>query len=307
MGTVVEVKVVTTDVVAADRALDAVFAELARVEALASSHVATSELFALNARTTPACAVSEEMDALLRAARGFSEATAGAFDVSVGPLVTLWGFPEHPQLPDSAAIAAACAHVGWERLRPAESDAHSPETRTWTFADPEMRLDLGGLACGWAVDRAADAAMESVSACLVNVGGDVTVRGSKPDGSAWVIGIQHPRDPAQIIRRLRIPAGVAIATSGDYEHSFEVANTRYHHLFDPKTGFPARGLVSATVIATTSLLADAWSTAAFVLGPEEGLRRLEENPDLEGILISLSPEGELVFHETSGVKALVVE
>jgi thiamine biosynthesis lipoprotein len=307
MGTIVEVKVVTEDSVAAERALDAVFAELTRVEQFASSHLATSELSRLNARASSDIETTAEMDSLLRAALRASEVSGGAFDATIGPLVTLWGFPEHPALPDSAAIAAARRHVGWQGLVPAGRDAPAGGSTTWTFADPGMRLDLGGIACGWAVDRAADAAMASVRACLVNVGGDITVRGTRPDGTAWVIGIQHPRDPTKLVRRIRVPPGAAVATSGDYEHFFDVAGVRYHHLLDPRTGFPATGAVSATVIATTSLAADTWSTAAFVLGPKEGLQRLEEDPDLEGILISLTPEGDLVFHETSGMGALFVE
>lgn len=299
MGTFVELKVVSRDARAATQALDAAYDELKRVEALATPHDSASELRHINARVDSAFTVGPEIDAILRASVRIAEESDGAFDPTVGGLVSLWGFPERPALPDSAAVVKARRHVGWRGLRPAGPPS------TWVLHDPATRLDFGGIACGWGVDRAADL-LEKCGPCLLNVGGDIAVRGTRPDGQRWLIGIQHPRDPAKLVRKLRVPGGLSVTTSGDYEHFFVKHGVRYHHILDPRTGFPARGLVSCTVIAPTCVEADAWAKMPFVLGVEEGLRRLEEREGFEGILMTLGPDGEPVLRETSGIAAWAV-
>jgi thiamine biosynthesis lipoprotein len=123
-----------------------------------------------------------------------------------------------------------------------------------------------------------------VAAASVNAGGDIRLLGDR-GGESWRIGIQHPRDPDGLLAVLPMQEG-AVVTSGDYERYFEADGIRYHHLFDPRTGFPARLCQSATVVAPTAAWADALATAAFVLGPESGRRLLEELPEVEGVLIA---------------------
>jgi thiamine biosynthesis lipoprotein len=224
----------------------------------------------------------------------------GAFDPSAGALVELWGYPDHPALPDSAAIAEAVATVDWRAVESADMAAGGEVPRAWKLGLPGMRLDLGGIAKGWGVDRAADLLAGVSGAALVNVGGDLAVRGTKPAGTGWLIGVQDPRDPSRLFLKLRLTGPGAVATSGDYQRWFEVGGVRYHHLLDPRTGWPARGVRSATVVAPTCAVADAWATAAFVLGPEAGVAALEREPDLEGVLVTVGEDGELVLHETSG-------
>jgi thiamine biosynthesis lipoprotein len=163
-----------------------------------------------------------------------------------------------------------------------------------------MELDLGGIAKGWGVDRAADVLAGLSGACLVNAGGDLVVRGLKPGGKPWRVGVQDPRDPSQLFLKLRLAENVAVATSGDYQRYFEVDGVRYHHLLDPRTGYPARAASSATVIAPDCATADAWATAVFVLGPAAGIAALEEQPGLEGVIVVVDDAGELVLHETAG-------
>jgi len=298
MGTIVEMKVVASGEAVAAAALDAAFAELDRVERLATPHEAASALSRANARADSTFRVGPELDAMLALSLRVAASTGGAFDPTIAPLVEAWGFPDAPRHPDSATVATARAAVDWTGLRPDASGAG------WVLADPAARLDLGGVAKGWAVDRAAEILALRAGPCLVNAGGDLRALGAKPGGKPWVVGIQHPRDPSALACRIRVPEGAAVATSGDYERFFEEDGVRYHHLLDPKTGFPARGPVSATVVAPTCAEADAWATAAFVLGVDEGLRRLEAEPDLEGLLIALDPAGGLVLRETSGFTAL---
>jgi len=299
MGTVAELKVVARDAPDAESALAAAMAELARLEGLTTVHTDSSEVARLSrsAGGTPV-PVSVDLDRILSTARQVAEAAGGAFDPTAGPLVRAWGFPDSPALPDSFEIARAVTLVGWERCTRGEEG--------WSLATAGMSLDLGGIAKGYAVDRAADRLAAVTGACLVNVGGDLAVRGSRPGRPGWIIGIQDPREPSRLFLELQLPGDRAVATSGDYQRFFEVDGERYHHILDPRTGRPARGLRSATVVAPSCELADAWATAAFVLGPVEGLAALEANPDLEGVLVEEGANGDLVLHRTSGLPALEV-
>jgi len=293
MGTLAELKVVSADPIDAERRLDAALATLSRIEALTSSYVDDSDVARLEAASP--CSVSADTDAVLALSQDVTRLSGGAFDVTAGALVAAWGFPEHPHVPDSATVDEARSRVDPARL-------HHVGERVWAV-DPGTEIDLGGVAKGWGVDRAADDLAGDDGACLVTVGGDLAVRGTKPDGRAWRIGIQDPRDPSRLFETLALSGRRAVATSGDYQRYVEVDGVRYHHLLDPRTGWPARGARSASVIAPTCALADAWATAAFVLGAEAGLAALEAQPDLEGILVTVDGDGELVRHETSGFAA----
>ncbi len=310
MGTLVEIKIYTDDLDGVTEVFDAAFGEIHRLEALTTPHAEDSDVFRLNAEAgrTPR-QLSPEVDEMLRLGLEVSRLSEGAFDPTAGALVRAWGFPEDPALPAPEALAAAIALVDWHLL--ARLDAAFPidagggrVERAWRLANPGMSVDLGGVAKGWAVDAAARIAAERWGNCLVNVGGDLVVHGEKPGGRPWVIGVQDPRDAAQIFLKLRLPGGMAVATSGDYQRFIEVDGERYHHILDPRTGMPSRGANSVTVVATSCALADAWATAAFVLGAEEGIRILEAMPSLEGVAVTVDVAGELVVRETSGMAAL---
>ena len=309
MGTVAELKVVSDDPAVATEALARAFAELERIEALTTSYSDDSEPARLIRQDSdePGGLVdlAPEVDEILVLAQRVAFVSDGAFDPTAGALVEAWGWPEHAALPESAAVARAQATVNWRRLRSPDDRSglegyHPPEGHLWTRLPDGQKLDLGGIAKGWAVDRAADILAGVSGGCLVNAGGDLVVRGSKPGGKPWRVGVQDPRDPSRLFLRLRLAEDVAVATSGDYQRFFEVDGTRYHHLLDPRTGWPARAANSATVIAPDCATADAWATAAFVLGPEAGVAALERDPGLEGVIVVIDDAGELVLHETSG-------
>jgi thiamine biosynthesis lipoprotein len=187
-------------------------------------------------------------------------------------------------------------HVGWRRV---EIDRAASTIR---LPDPEQRIGIGGIGKGWSVDRAA-AVLESRGFFDYTVagGGDLRVRGAKPDGP-WTIGIAHPRRTGGLIGRVRVDRG-SIVTSGDYQRFFEVDGVRYHHILDPRTGRPARGAVSVTVIAPDATAADALSTGLFVLGPARGIEVAEALPGVEALIV----DERLELHRTSGFPALLDE
>ena len=206
----------------------------------------------------------------------FSRVTGGAFDPTVGALTKLWNFPDAVAPPGQASIDLALTHVGYDEL---ELNGNRVFLRRHG-----MQLDFGAAAKGFAVDRAV-AALEQVGveAGLVEAGGDLRFWGRKPDGEPWLFGVRHPRIPDCTV--LSSDVGLSsVATSGDYEQTFEFEQVKYHHILDPATGRPARSTVSATAWATTALDADILSTALFVLGPKEGMRLVESLDEVEALM-----------------------
>jgi len=209
-----------------------------------------------------------------------AEATNGAFDPTVLPLVEVWGWFSTPSVPDSGVLDSALALVDWKKIKLAGDTLIVPEG---------MGLDLGGIAKGFAVDEAVSFLMESgVEEGMVNAGGDIRVWGDRK----WKIGVRNPRGTG-IIAVVELE-NCAIATSGDYERFFMVDGKRYHHILDGKTGFPASsGLVSVSVIAPTSVLADAYATAVFVMGVNRGLAWLESQDSIGGIVCT--EDGDVLY------------
>ena len=223
-------------------------------------------------------AADEETRALVQAALELARVTGGRFDPTVGVLGRVWHFGQG-RLPSPGEIEALLPLV----------DAASLQVgpREIFLARPGMQLDLGGVGKEYAVDRVAELLQEAgVDSAIVNFAGDVRTLGRRSDGRAWSIGIQDPRHKELCRFAIRARERAGIATSGDYERFFERDGVRYHHLLDATTGWPARGLCSATVIAATTFEAGRLATAAFLLGPEKGLQLLEAAPGVEGALIT---------------------
>jgi thiamine biosynthesis lipoprotein len=301
LGTLAELKVVAARE-EAERALARAFAEIRSIEEATSVYSDSSDVAALARRAGEGVPVSvgAHTDRILADAVAIARETHGAFDPTVGPLNELWGFRDQPARPPAEALARARELVSFRWLRRSEEDAGRP---AWLLERAGMAVDLGGIAKGYAADRAADILAEPTGSCLVNLGGDLAIRGAHPARGFWTIGIQDPLDPSRILLTLSISGSVAVATSGDYQRFFEEDGVRYHHLLDPATGEPARGARSATVLAPTCAVADAWATAVFVMGPERGIAALEAEPRLEGMIVTDDGSGRLVLHETSGFAA----
>lgn len=230
-----------------------------------------SDIARVNAAAgTDSIAVRPDVFFVIKAALGFAERSGGAFDPTIGPLVSLWGIgTDHQKVPSQAEIDAALSLVDWRKVILDEAD-------TSVFLEKEgMALDLGGIAKGYAADEVIRILKErNVSRAVIDLGGNVCVFGSKADGSAWKVGIKNPLDGGQSVASvLSLPGGLSVVTSGNYERYFVSGGRRYHHIIDPKTGCPGGGdVASATIVAASSMEADAMSTSAFLMGRDSFLR-----------------------------------
>ncbi len=247
-----------------------------------------SELWAVNHADGEAVAVSPETSALLETAMSWSERTDHAFLPTLGALTALWNFTGSPPgpVPDSADIDRALLHTSPDavRIRPL-SDGQSAVT----LDDPDLRLDLGGIAKGYIADRMRDyLRAQDVKSAVINLGGNVLLLGGKPDGSDFQVGIQDPdADTGTAILTTVAASDISIVTSGVYERFFEERGQRYHHILDPETGRPTEsGLISATILSPDSTTGDALSTACLVLGPVKARALIESLPGIEALLVT---------------------
>jgi thiamine biosynthesis lipoprotein len=235
--------------------------------------------------------VPEEVLSVLQTAQTVAAASNGAFDPTILALTDLWSFDTGGRLPTESQIEQARSRVDFSQV------SFGPDGQVKL---PEgIGFDLGGIAKGAVVDLTADYLLgRGYEDFLIDAGGDILVSGLKQGRTPWRIAIRHPRKSEEILGVLTLGQEgerVAVVTSGDYERYFEQEGKRYHHILDPRSGFPARGLVSVTIIAPTCALADALSTAVFVLGPKEGLDLLEQFPGSEGLLIAERDEKLVVW------------
>jgi len=240
------------------RAFLIVFDEFRRLEGVFNPFDEESELARLN--TLGELVVSEDLFRVLKLSREFHAATAGAFDVSVAPLSFLWKEAiQSRALPAASAIETAQAHVGMEYVYLDEA------TRRVKLLKEGVRLDLGALAKGYAIDRAVALLREAeITSVLVNAGGSVYGLGDNK-GKPWKVAIQDPRQRGHVVGKMLL-YDQAVATSGDYEQFFEIDGKRYSHIIDPKTGYPSiQGFAAATVIADSAATADALATSCLLM------------------------------------------
>ncbi|MGE5554483.1 MAG: FAD:protein FMN transferase [Betaproteobacteria bacterium] len=244
----------------------AALAEFDRLDKLLSAYRADSDIGRVNAAAgKEAVKVSRETVELVALSLRYAALSGGKFDPTIGPLVRLWGIGNGRTKPPAAVeVEMARRLVDYRRVM-----VDLPGRRLY-LPRAGMALDLGGVAKGYAAERAASLLRRrGVRSALIDAGGNVVAIGTRPGGRPWRVGIRHPRRPGQILGVLTV-VDRAVVTSGDYERYFEADGRRYHHLLDPATGYPAEGLQSATVVGRSSTLADLLSTAVFVLGPERG-------------------------------------
>jgi thiamine biosynthesis lipoprotein len=300
MGTFARVVVIAEDADTAGKCIENAFAQIDKVNELMSDYKSDSQVSELNREGHErAVRLSCSTYEVLQKSVEYSRLTDGAFDITVGPLVELFRRAKDQQVPPAPdEIADARSKVGFEKLK------LDDENRTAKFAVEGMKVDLGGIAKGYAVDKAVET-MQSCGALggMVDIGGDIRCFGSPlKDRDHWVIGLQNPdleagASAGEVLLKVKINSG-AIATSGDYQQFVVIDGKRYSHIIDRKIGTSKEGLSSVTIISEKATDADALATGVSVMGAEEGLELIEKIPAAEAILITSRPEPQLV--KTSG-------
>jgi thiamine biosynthesis lipoprotein len=316
MDTLVSINVYTSKPAEGEsirRVMAAAFAEMARIDSLMSTYREDSELAMIkkNAPSLAGAMISNDMDSVLRVSQWAAQISNGAFDVTVAPILQLWGFgTDSLGLPRPEKITARLPLVNYKNL--IVSNENNSQKNFARFHQYGMAIDLGGVAKGYAVDRGLAVLMQAgLRDVMITAGGDLRTIASPLTAGHRYIWIRHPRPPnsdsgaadsraTDFFGRFKLDDG-AVSTSGDYERFFFQNGQRYHHIIDPHTGYPAARAVSATVTAKSSAQADALSTTLFVLGPERGLALADSLPEVEAVIIYLERE-KLKWQATAALK-----
>jgi thiamine biosynthesis lipoprotein len=286
MGTRIAVEVWHVGPAVAESAIDAVIAEMHRIDALMSVYKPDSQLSAINrdAANRPVKADRELVQLIARALE-FSELSGGAFDITYASVGYLYDYRARKH-PTDAEIRAALPAIDWRHV------IVDLAASTVRFTRPGVRIDLGGIAKGHAVDSSiAILAARGIANGTVTAGGDSRILGDRR-GRPWIVGIRHPDDRERVIARIPLE-DAAISTSGDYERYFDEGGVRYHHIIDPKTGRSPAAVRSVTVIAPTSTLAEGLTKSVFIMGPGPGLALVEAQPDCDAVVVTA--EGEVLY------------
>jgi thiamine biosynthesis lipoprotein len=284
MGTVVQITFWTDDEPAAGEAAEAVFAEFRRLDAMMTTWTEDSEVSRINAAAgVKAVKVSDETFAVIARAQEISKRSKGIFDITVGAFQGLWKFDEDRDgtVPDAAEVKKRLALVGWKHI------VLDKKKRTVRLKKKGMKITLGGIAKGYAVDRAAKILWDrGFVDFILQAGGDMYVSGKKGD-KTWAVGIRDPRGKRDDSFALAPVENHSFSTSGDYERFVLTADKiRYHHILDPRTGFPAKASRSVTVFAKDAFTADAWSKVLFILGADEAMALVEKLDDFEAVWVT---------------------
>lgn len=280
MDTVVSLQVYTDSPVQANQAFVLAKDSMAALEGILSAHLPGSDLAKIAEKTGEGpITVHESTFFLVTEGLKYAALSQGAFDLTIGPLLDVYGFStDSPHKPEPAELSRALALVDWRQV------SVDGDHQGIGLPQQGMALDLGAIAKGYIVDHCLTLLQSrGIEFGFVNAGGDIGFLGTKPDGSSWRVGLKNPDNPSENFATVEI-AGGAIATSGDYERYFFEGDRRYHHILDPRTGAPAAQSRSVTIIAGSAYLADLLATTVFVLGPESGLALIENLPDVEGII-----------------------
>lgn len=275
-----------------DAAIDAVLAEMRRVDREMSTYKPDSEVSRVNAEAARhPVRISRELFDLLMQAQEYSRLTDGAFDITYASVGYLYDFRKHVK-PDNEQIEAALPGIDYRHVL-LDGDA-----QTVSFARDGVRIDLGGIGKGHAVDRGIQLLQQrGITRALVTAGGDSRIMGDR-FGKPWVVGIRHPDRKEEVIARIPLE-DAALSTSGDYERYFDENGVRYHHIIDPHTGKSASKVRSATIIGPTATRTDGLSKTAFVLGAEKAIEIYNRLDGIDAIVVK--PDGQVLY--TKGLMA----
>jgi thiamine biosynthesis lipoprotein len=280
--------------------IDGCFDLIRKYETIYSRTDQSSELYALNHGISPLIeqsahrftySLSEELADILKPALAYSELTGGAFDLTIAPITSLWDFQAaEPALPGDKDLAQAIALVDYKNVQLSD--------HTINFAKEGIGIDLGAIAKGYIADRVKEYLLANgVQSAMINLGGNILCVGSKPDHSPFHIGIQKPyADRNETIAVMEL-TDLSVVSSGVYERFFELDGRSYHHILNPKTGYPYdNGIISVTIISEKSVDGDGLSTSCFALGLEKGLQLIESLPNTYAVFITDDYE----LHYSSG-------
>ena len=287
MGTRITVELWADDKDKAEKAIDAVLDEMRHIDDSMSTYKPTSEVSQVNAKAADGpMRISKELFDLLTTAKEYSVITDGAFDITYASVGYLYDFRKHVH-PDEAQIDKALPAVNFRHV------LLDPKQQTVQFSQKGVRIDLGGIAKGYSVDRGIDVLKSfGFTRAYVSAGGDSRIIGDR-FGKPWMVGIRDPRKgEGEVITRIPL-VDAAISTSGDYERFFEEDGVRYHHIIDPRTGHSASKVRSATVIGPYATRTDGLSKTAFVLGPEKAMEIYNRIEDIDAIIVKL--DGTVIY------------
>lgn len=250
-------------------------------ENLISRTIETSEISMINHANGQPVEVSDTTIDLLKKGIEFGELTDGAFDITIAPLSELWDFKNNPgNVPSEADINEALSHVDYKNI--------VIDGNTVTLKDPDAAIDLGGIAKGYMADQLKEYLLsEGITSAIINLGGNVLTVGTKPDGTAFHIGIQKPFDEQNDTITSVSVKDSSVVTSGSYERYFEVNDTIYHHILNTDTGYPCDNeLLSVTILSEESIDGDALSTSCFALGLEEGQKLIQSIEGVDALFVT---------------------
>ncbi len=288
MGTEVSVYLWSEDPESGRQALEEVFAEASRIDRLMSTYKADSEISMINREAAEGpVVVGEELFRLVQRSLDISVLTLGAFDITFDSVGQHYDFRAQKR-PDSTTVASERENIDYRNVRLDQA------THSIAFLKAGVRINLGGIAKGYVVERGVDLLRRhGIESAIVTAGGDSRLLGDR-HGRPWMVGIRDPRVDGKVA--ISVPlVDEAISTSGDYERYFEEDGVRYHHIIRPETGAPASGVHSATVFGPDAVITDALSTSVFVMGVERGLTLIATLPDYESIVIDA--EGRVYYSD----------
>ncbi|HAF79284.1 MAG TPA: thiamine biosynthesis protein ApbE [Maribacter sp.] len=281
MGSRFDITVVAKDPIEGQEYINLAVSEITRIEKLISSWDPNSQTSEINKNAgVQPVKVDAELFNLIQRGIGISTLTDGAFDISYASMDNIWRFDgSMTKMPEEATIKASVSKVGYQNILLNKKD------HTVFLKLKGMKIGFGAIGKGYAADKAKELLISrGVVAGIINASGDMNTWGKQPNGDSWQVAITNPMNKNKVFALLPLDNG-AVVTSGNYEKYVTFNNTRYTHIIDPRSGYPATGIVSVTVFAPKAELADALATSVFVMGKEVGLNRIEQLPKVECIII----------------------
>ncbi len=281
MGSRFDITVVASDSISANNYIDIAVAEIKRIEKIISSWDKNSETSEINRNSgVKPIKVSKELFKLIERSLVISKLTDGAFDISYASMDKIWKFDgSMKEMPSEALIKKSVEKVGFQNI------ILEKENQTVFLKLKGMKIGFGAIGKGYAADKAKSLLIsKGVKAGIINASGDMNTWGSQPNGQDWTVAITNPMDKNKAFALLPI-SNKAVVTSGNYEKFVTFNNKRYSHIINPKTGYPASGIISVSVFAQSAELADALATSIFVIGVEVGINRINQIPNVDCIII----------------------